>query len=135
MPAFEESRLCRAPAEEVWKLLHDPARFPEWWAGLKRVQTGGDAVTRYMETWPDFAYPTHVSARHEQGRVTISCLLSDIRHEWQLAPSPPGCRVRVRGEVPDTEAERLPAVRAELQASLLRLVAAAERAAAPDAEA
>lgn len=131
MPAFEESAFCRAPAEEVWKLLHDPARFPDWWAGLKRVETGGDGVTRYMEAWPDFAYPTHVSARREQGRVTVSCLLSDIRHDWTLSPAQRGCRVDVRVELPDEEAERLAAVREEVQASLPRLVAAAERAAGP----
>lgn len=129
MPAFEQSTVCRAPAEEVWKLLHDPARFPDWWAGLERVEAGGGQVTRYMEAWPDFAYPTQVSTRREQGRVTVSCLLSDIRQEWVLSRDPDGCRVKVRVELPEAEAERLAAVRAEVQASLPRLVAVAERAA------
>jgi len=129
MPTLDEEARCRAPAEEVWKLLYDPARFPEWWAGLDRVETTGDGVTRYMEAWPDFAYPTQVSAREEQGRVTISCLLSDIRHQWTLSPAPDGCIVQVRVEVPDAEAERLEHLRRELEASLPRLVRAAERAA------
>lgn len=129
MPAFEESAVCRAPAEEVWKLLHDPARFPDWWAGVERVEAGGGEVARYMEAWPEFAYPTRVSTRREQGRVTVSCLLSDIRQDWALSRDPDGCRVHVRVELPEAEAERLAAVREEVQGSLPRLVAVAERAA------
>lgn len=129
MPAFEESAVCRAPAEEIWKLLHDPARFPEWWSGLERVEATGNEVSRYMAAWPDFAYPTRVSTRREHGRVTVSCLLSDIRQEWTLSRDSDGCRVQVRVELPEGEVERLGAVRAEVQASLPRLAAAGERAA------
>ena len=128
MPAFEETAVCRAPAEEVWKLLHDPARFPEWWAGVERVDVSGDGVARYMEEWPDFAYPTRISESLEGGRVTVSCLLSDISHNWALSPAESGCRVEVRVEVPDAEAGRMEAAREEMRASIPRLVAAAERA-------
>jgi hypothetical protein len=128
MPRLNEQATCRAPAEEVWKLLYDPARFPQWWAGLDRAEASADGVTRYMEEWPDFAYPTQVLARHEQGSVTNSCLLSDIRHEWTLSPAPEGCLVQVTVEVPEAEAERLEHLRLELSASLPRLVAAAELA-------
>ena len=128
MPGFEERATCRAAAEEVWKLIHDPARFPEWWAGMDRVEArDGGEVTRYMQTWPDFEYPTRVSTRREDGRVIISCLLSDIVHEWTLEPAPEDCAVRVRVEIPDAESARLEAQRAEVVASLARLVARAER--------
>ena len=30
-----------APVEEVWKLLYDPARLPEWWEGVETVETHG----------------------------------------------------------------------------------------------
>ena len=30
MPGFELTTDCRAPVEEVWKLLFDPDRFPDW---------------------------------------------------------------------------------------------------------
>lgn len=129
MPAFEETAVCRAPAEEVWKLLHDPARFPEWWAGVDRVDMHDGGVTRYMEEWPDFAYPTRVSESREGDRVTFSCLLSDISHNWTLSPAEGGCRVAVRVEVPAAEAKRVEAAREEMRASIPRLVAAAERAA------
>ena len=50
MPGFEESALCRAPAEEVWKLLHDPARYPEWWDGVERMEAGPEGLTLLRES-------------------------------------------------------------------------------------
>ena len=126
MPTFEDLRMCRAPASEVWKLLFDPARFPEWWAGMDRVEESPGALTRYMSAWPDFPYPTQVVTRTEESRVVISCMLSDIVHEWSLEPADTGCAVRIRIDVPEDEAARLPAVAAESTESLDRLVALAE---------
>lgn len=132
MPTFTMTATCRAPAEEVFKLLWDPNRFPDWWAGMARVETGADGeVTRYMAEWPDFAYPTTVRCGREGSRVTISCLLSDIAQEWTLEPHPEGCEVRVRVDVPDAEAARTDAQRAEVGASLDRLVTLAEAESAP----
>ena len=132
MPAFEERARCGAPAVEVWKLLYDPERFPAWWAGMDRVETCADGrVVRYMSEWPDFAYPTAVTSRAEDGRVVISCLLSDIAHTWTLEPAPEGCAVRVRVELPEEEAVRLEPLRDETRASLARLVALAERGGEP----
>ncbi len=31
---LEQEEVCRAPALEVWKLLQDPLRYPQWWEGL-----------------------------------------------------------------------------------------------------
>ena len=130
MPEFSERSSCRAPAEEVWKLLHDPGRFPEWWAGTERVEPGDDgAVTRYLDGWPDFPMPTSVAAGRD-GAIVISCLRSDIVHEWTLSPHPDGCEVRVRVELPEREAGRIDAQRREVGGSLTGLVALAERSAA-----
>ena len=38
MPEFTLTARAAAPVEEVWKLLFDPTRFPEWWAGIETVQ-------------------------------------------------------------------------------------------------
>jgi uncharacterized protein YndB with AHSA1/START domain len=124
VPTLEDTALCRAAPEEVWKLLYDPARFPEWWASVDRVEGEGAEITRYMREWPDFAYPT--ALRHEDGRVIISCLLSDIVHEWVLEPSPEGCVVRTRLEVPEAEAGRVEALWQDARESLVRLVRLAE---------
>ena len=129
MPEFMMSAHCRGPAEEVWKLLYDPYRFAEWWTGMARVEdVAGGTATRYMAEWPDFPYPTRVTTRHDGSRVVISCLLSDIVQEWTLEPDDVGCVIRLRVAVPDAESGRMARVRDELEASLPRLVAAAERA-------
>jgi hypothetical protein len=127
VPGFEERAVCRAPAHEVWKLLYDPARFSEWWAGWERVEPGeGGAVTRFDRRWPDFAYPTNVSTRREEGRVVVSCQLSDIVHEWVIEPAAEGCALLVRVDLPAEESERLEDQRADVRESLKRLVARAE---------
>ena len=129
MPGFVERAQCRAPAEEVWKLLHDPGRFGEWWGGWERTEepSADGTLTRYDARWPDFAYPTQVSTRREESRVVVSCLLSDILHEWTLEPAPEGCAVKVRVEVPEEEAARLDGVQDDVRVALGRLVARAER--------
>ena len=132
MPEFTIRASCRSPAEEVWKLLYDPSRFAEWWWGTEHVaDVTGDTATRYVAGWPDFPYPTRVTTRGDGTRVMISCLVSDIVQEWTLEPDTGGCVVRLRVEVPETEAARLATVRDELARSVPRLVAAAERAERP----
>ena len=58
MPGFALSAECRAPVEEVWKLLFDPARFPQWWAGVETVQVGPPGeFTLWPTGYPDFPMP------------------------------------------------------------------------------
>ena len=129
MPEFTIRATCHGSAEEVWKLLYDPYRYSEWWCGTARVEdVAAETVTRYMAEWPDFPYPTRVTTRTDGTRVMISCLLSYIVQEWTLEPDGVGCVVRLRVEVPEAEAARLASVRDELERSVPRLIAAAERA-------
>jgi uncharacterized protein YndB with AHSA1/START domain len=39
LPRYEARRTLPAPAEEVWAVLADPARWPEWWPGLVGAQS------------------------------------------------------------------------------------------------
>lgn len=59
MPGFEESAVCRAPGEEVRKLLYDPARFPEWWVGVARVEVRVDVpeaeAKRLEQAWEEIS--------------------------------------------------------------------------------
>ena len=34
MPRYEARRTLPAPVEDVWAVLEEPARWPEWWPGL-----------------------------------------------------------------------------------------------------
>jgi hypothetical protein len=127
VPGFEERALCRAPATEVWKLLHDPSRYPEWWLGTQRVEDAtAEGVTRYDERWPDFPYPTQVASDPGGSRVVISCLVGEIRFDWRLHPAPEGCAVHLTAVLPEAEAPRLEEHRAAFRTSLGRLVSRAE---------
>ena len=39
MPRYAARRTLPAPVEEVWDVLADPARWPEWWPGLGVAQS------------------------------------------------------------------------------------------------
>jgi uncharacterized protein YndB with AHSA1/START domain len=123
MPVFEQRAHSPAAPEEVWKLLYDPSRFPEWWAGIGSVDAGGPAgqYTMYPDGYPDFPMPQALRASHDNGTVQISCLVSDLRFDWRLRPSGDGTEITVRVEIPAAEAHRLDGQRELIRASLARL--------------
>jgi uncharacterized protein YndB with AHSA1/START domain len=126
MPEFEDHARSDAPPEDVWKLLYDPGRFPDWWAGVGSVETGqAGAYTMYPEGYPDFPMPQRA---HVTGSgVTISCLVSDLLFEWRLAPLDGGAAtdITVHVGIPEAEAHRLAAQRDVISRSLSRLAALA----------
>jgi uncharacterized protein YndB with AHSA1/START domain len=135
MPTFDDHAETRAPVEEVWKLLYDPARFPDWWAGVGTVEPapagGAGDYTMYPEGYPDFPMPQALRTDGDGRRVTISCLVSDLVFEWRLEPvaAADGTRIAVHVEIPDQEGHRLDAQRAVVSASLRSLAALASAAA------
>lgn len=87
MPEFAMSAVCRAPVEEVWKLLFDPARFPEWWVGIETVhQDAPGDFTLWLTGYPDFPVPQKL--RVAAGRPGLRArhdLLPGLRHRHCLA--------------------------------------------------
>jgi uncharacterized protein YndB with AHSA1/START domain len=127
MPTFALTGHAAAPVEEVWKLLHDPARFPEWWEGVETVTPGphGD-YTMWPTGYPDF--PMRQVLRAEPGGcVTISCLVSDLVFRWQLRENGDATDIDVEVDLPDRESHRLPEQRRLLVNSLVSLAVLAER--------
>ncbi len=128
MPSFHDRARSSGPPEEVWKLLYDPARFPDWWTGVETVQVQGDGrYTMFPEGYPDFPMAQVLDTRREDGRVTVSCLVSDLRFEWRLKPSGEGTEIAVEVEIPETEAHRLDTQREVISSSLRRLAELAAR--------
>jgi uncharacterized protein YndB with AHSA1/START domain len=122
MPSFHDSATATAPPEEVWKLLYDPSRFADWWAGVGSIDVSGeDKFTLYPEGYPDFPMPQLLDTHHDQQRVTVSCLVSDLRFEWRLEPVSDGTRITVDVEIPEAEAHRLDAQREVISESMKRL--------------
>jgi uncharacterized protein YndB with AHSA1/START domain len=139
MPTLDDSTTTSAPPEEVWKVLYDPTRFPEWWQGVATIEPGGHDgqgdFTMYPDGYPDFPMPQELRTDREGGRVTISCLISDIVFEWRLeavGEHDDGTRIGVHVEIPEAEAHRLDGQRDVLSASL-RALAALAAAGATDA--
>ena len=108
MPTFDDATTAQAPPEEVWKLLYDPGRFPEWWAGVGSIEDVEDGrFTLYPEGYPDFPMPQALETRQAGRQAVISCLVSNLRYEWRLEPEGDGTRVTVHVDIPEEEAKRL----------------------------
>jgi uncharacterized protein YndB with AHSA1/START domain len=124
MPAFVLTAHSIAPVEEVWKLLHDPARFPEWWAGVATVATGPyGGYTMWPTGYPDFPMAQRMDEQPVDGRVTVSCLVSDLVFRWQLRADGEETDIEVEVEIPESEAHRLTDQRAIIERSLVTLAA------------
>jgi uncharacterized protein YndB with AHSA1/START domain len=122
MPEFTVTTHTAGPVEEVWKLLHDPSRFPEWWEGIETVRTGpGPQYTMWPKGYPDFPMEQRLEASSFPGTVTVSCLVSDLVYRWQLRESAGGTEVDVHVVLPDKEAHRVPEQRRLLELSLVAL--------------
>jgi uncharacterized protein YndB with AHSA1/START domain len=129
MPEFALSSLCRAPVEEVWKLLFDPARFPDWWVGVESVREDAPGqFTQWPAGYPDFPMPQELRTDRASGRVTVSCQVSDIDFFWQLAEAGTGTRIHVSVNLPDREAHRFDGQQQVIKESLSRLATLAEAA-------
>lgn len=122
MPSFHDTAKSTAAPEEVWKLLYDPSRFPDWWAGIGTVEvTSEGEYTMYPDGYPNFPMAQVLETERDQQRVTVSCLVSDLRFQWRLDPEGESTRITVDVEVPDAEAHRLDTQREIITASMKRL--------------
>ncbi len=117
-----------APPEEVWKLLYDPLRFPDWWAGMERAEladaTADGAVpfTYWFEGAPEMPMAQVLRSERRDGRVRISCLVSGVEFGWRLGEREDGgTDLDVEVLVPDDQHEHLDGLRATMQASIRRI--------------
>ncbi len=123
MPSFHDSADAQAPPEEVWKLLYDPSRFPEWWAGIATVEPGTDGkYTMFPDGYPDFPMAQMLDTQRDGRSVKVSCLVSDLVFEWVLEPlDGERTRINVHVEIPEAEAARLETQKEVIRASLSTL--------------
>jgi uncharacterized protein YndB with AHSA1/START domain len=127
VPGFTLTGTAAAPVEEVWKLLFDPPRFPEWWAGIETVRVGGAGdYTVWHDGSPDFPMPQRLRADRTEGRVTVSCQVSDIDFAWQLAEDGDGTLITARVVLPPAMAGLLEEQRELIGTSLKALAELAE---------
>jgi uncharacterized protein YndB with AHSA1/START domain len=132
VPTFDDAIITIAPAVAVWKLLYDPLRFPDWWAGIVGSTPGdargGDAdITLWPQSQPDFALPQRVQRSAADQRIVVSCTVTDLVFEWTLEPAGAGTRIGVHVEIPEVEAAREATQRQVITRSLRRLAQLAEQ--------
>ena len=75
----------------------------------------------YPDGYPDFPMAQLLDTQRDQQRVTVSCLVSDLRFEWRLEPDGDGTRITVDVEIPEAEAHRLDTQREVISSSMRRL--------------
>jgi uncharacterized protein YndB with AHSA1/START domain len=122
MPELTLTAHAAAPVEEVWKLVHDPTRYPEWWQGIAAVRSGPDDVyTIWPDGYPDFPMDQRMTADATDGRITISCLVSDLVFTWELHPAGEETDIALRVEIPEHEAHREDTQRRLMTSSLATL--------------
>ena len=123
MPTFDDVTTTAAPVEEVWKLLYDPARFPEWWQGMetveRRAHEGRGDFTMYPDGYPDFPMPQELRADLVAGRSRSRAWSATcVRLAAEPLAGTEGTRIAVHVELPEQEAHRLEGQRDIVSASL-----------------
>ena len=131
MPVVEAEALVAAPAEEVFKVLHDPTRHPEWWVGVDAIE-GVHRQDDALRFWVDSR--DHPGIRLEQrqeslagGGIVMTCLQYGIRFRWRLTPEGDATRVHAHVEIPDQSRELTDGYSRKIPASLERLTALCAR--------
>ena len=128
MSGFTLTGAAKAPVEDVWKLLFDPSRLPEWWAGVETVRIDADGeYTVWPDGLPDFPMPQSMRTDRANGRVLMSCQTLEFEFAWQLAEDGDGTEITLRVSAPELKAPVLVEKRPQLEASVVALAALAER--------
>jgi uncharacterized protein YndB with AHSA1/START domain len=101
-----ERTLPAAPAE-VWRMVSDPARLPQWWPGVSRVEeatpeawtkvlsSAKGKVVRADYTRVDADEPRRLVWRHEVEESPFERILAASTTEILLAPDGGGTRVTI----------------------------------------
>ena len=128
MSGYTLTGTAKAPVEDVWKLLFDPSRFPEWWMGVESVRVDSDQdYTVWPDGLPDYPMPQVMRTDRANGRVLMSCQVSDIDFVWQLAEDGNDTVITLRVTIPEPKTPVLAEKRPLLAASVVALAELAER--------
>jgi hypothetical protein len=87
-----------AAPEEVWALVNDPARLPQWWPGVTRVEEASDeAWTTVLSSPKGKSVRVDYSLLAQRGRLTDTVPTLYIRQRGELDAGTDGETVPVVG--------------------------------------
>jgi uncharacterized protein YndB with AHSA1/START domain len=86
MPTISRRRSVAAPPDEVWQVVSDPGRLPEWWPGVTRVEEASS------EAWTT---------------VLTSAKGKSVRADYTRVEASPPRRLVWRHEVAESPFERI----------------------------
>jgi uncharacterized protein YndB with AHSA1/START domain len=102
VPTVSRTRTVRAAPEEVWRVVSDPERLPDWWPGVQRVEEAsseawttvlgsprGKAV-RADYTLAAAERPSRLVWRHEVEESPFERILRESHTEISLEPEADG---------------------------------------------
>lgn len=99
-----------APPDAVWGVMERPEAWPEWWPQIRRVRTlkaGGESdAGAVRRTWWKSRLPygfviDFTTCAAKKPRLLVVKASGDLQGMgcWELAPIPPGTRVRYTWQV------------------------------------
>jgi uncharacterized protein YndB with AHSA1/START domain len=89
MSQFRQQALIEAPVEEVWELIGNPARHPEWWPRVVEVRgerfDQGDQYAQVTRSPTGEANTTFsIDARDELRHLHLRCMQTGAYADWAL---------------------------------------------------
>ena len=111
MPTVVRTRTVAAAPQQLWDIVADPRRLPEWWPNVQRVEDASAAAwttvlttakgrsLRADYTLVDDERPYRLSWRQELEESPFERILSESVTELELEPSPEGTLVRLTARV------------------------------------
>jgi uncharacterized protein YndB with AHSA1/START domain len=107
MPTVSRARELGASPDEVWRVVSDPERLPDWWPGVSRVEEVSAGAWTKVLTSPrgkpiraDYSLvesrqPERLVWRHEVEESPFERILAESLTEIELDPAGSGTRVTV----------------------------------------
>jgi uncharacterized protein YndB with AHSA1/START domain len=107
MPTVSRARELGASPDEVWRVVSDPERLPDWWPGVSRVEEVSAGAWTKVLTSPrgkpiraDYSLvesrqPERLVWRHEVEESPFERILAESLTEIELDPAGGGTRVTV----------------------------------------
>ena len=107
MPTVVRTRTVEAAPQQVWEVVSDPARLPEWWPQVQRVEDASPSAwttvlatpkgksIRLDHTLLSAEHPQRLSWRQEVEESPFERILRESVTEVELEPASEGTRVRL----------------------------------------